>query len=1010
MAAVHETAYPRIKPNFSHKEQKEIFTPTYEELFLLNSKTKKTLPITRLGFMITLKCYQYLGRPISIQKINSSIKKYISEKISVDTTIDLSAYSKLTRHRHIKIIRDYLQINPDKKARKKVMKESALNAATTKENLADIINCIIEELIKSRFELPTFQKLSRLARAARTFVNNENYGIIFNGLSDEQKQLIDKIIGIEKSDENREKDKIDSEILSWTMLKLEPKKPTSNNIKKYIQYVNKMKSLRQKLNINLDFISPQRIEQLRDEAIIADLHDMKEMRPFKRYALVTIYIYMKTAAAIDDLSQVFITWIKNIESHAKGKLEEYRLEQSDKTDEFVLLLYQTLLELKRNGNSDEKIQAIEKNLGGKADEIIEECREYLGLTSESHIAWMLKPYNNKRYIIFELLENISVLSSSNDKSLETALTFVMHHRNSHKEWINLDNDKSIQPDLSLLTDGWFKVVTGVKREKNQVIEKINRHYYELAVGTVLMGDLSCGDAYVDGAFIFDDPNKQFITWEQFHKELDTYCDLSKQPKEAAKFVELKKEKLQQTTKKVDENYQKNQYLVIENKLPILKKLPKKKDHPELEKIRQLIVGEMPIKSIVEVIIDVEHWLKLSVYFKPLSGYDHKISDYSSRFVVTTFSYGCNVGPTQTERSIVKYTRKQVAWLFNHHVNEQKLLKTIKMVVKNYNTFDLPKHWGPGDSLSVDGTFCDMYTQNLLAAHHIRYGRYGGVGYYHVSDQYIAEFSNFISCGAHESIFLLDGAVEIDSDMKTKKVHGDSWAQSEVLFGIAALLAILLMPRIKQFKHLNYYKASANDHYSNIDDLFTEKPIDWELIETHYHDMLRIAISIYKGKCKPSTVLRKLCSKSRKNKVYLALKELGRVERTIFLLNYINDPEMRRMIQAATCKSEEFNQFIAWLRFGGGGVISDNMRANQLKIIRFNHLLANMLIFHTVVHQTKAVNKLRADGIEIPNEILTGMSPYWTEHLNRFGMFQLDMENAVSEIEYDLVEARVEEEI
>ena len=296
----------------------------------------------------------------------------------------------------------------------------------------------------------------------------------------------------------------------------------------------------------------------------------------------------------------------------------------------------------------------------------------------------------------------------------------------------------------------------------------------------------------------------------------------------------------------------------------------------------------------------------------------------------------------------------------------------------------------------------MYTQNLLAAHHIRYGRYGGVGYYHVSDQYIALFSNFISCGAHESIYLLDGIVENDSDMQPKKVHGDSWAQSEVLFGLASLLAILIMPRIKQFKHLYYYKASSNDRYENINELFTEKPIDWELIETHYHDMLRVAISIHKGKVKASTVLRKLCSKSRKNKLYFAFRELGRVERTIFLLNYINDPEMRRMIQAATCKSEEFNQFIAWIRFGGGGVISDNMRPNQRKIIRFNHLLANMLVFHTVAYQTKAINKLRAQGIEIPNEILSGISPYWTEHFNRFGIFHLDMEKMMAEIEYSLV--------
>ena len=80
----------------------------------------------------------------------------------------------------------------------------------------------------------------------------------------------------------------------------------------------------------------------------------------------------------------------------------------------------------------------------------------------------------------------------------------------------------------------LKLVTGLKREKNLKIKKIHRHYYEIAVCTVLMGDLSCGDAYVEGAFIFDDPNKQFITWEEFETEVDSYCDLVKLPKERGK--------------------------------------------------------------------------------------------------------------------------------------------------------------------------------------------------------------------------------------------------------------------------------------------------------------------------------------------------------------------------------------------------------------------------------------------------------------------------------------------
>jgi TnpA family transposase len=999
MAAIHETAYPRIKPNLSHKELKEIFTPTEEELILLDSKTKKTLPAPRLGFIITLKYYQYLGRLISVQKIDTAIKKFISDKLGIDSNIDLTGYDTSARKRHIKIIREYIQINPDKKSRRQSMKKAALNAAATKENLADIINCVIDELIKSKFELPSFRRLLRLARAARSVVNNDNYRKIYNELTDEQTKLIDTMIGLIKPDD-------DANTLTWKMLKLEPKKPTTNNIKGYIQYVNKLKDIRQRININVDFIAPARIEQLRDEAIIADMDDMKEMRPVKRYALATILIYMKSAASIDDLVQVYLSWIKSIEAQAKFKLEEYRLEQADKTDEYVLLLYRTLLALKNNDNAHDKVLAIEEQLGGKTDDLIEQCREYLGLTSENHISWMLKPYSNKRHAIFKLLENLNIFSATNDKSIETALKFIMQHNHSHKEWLPLDSSDPIQPDLNLLSDVWFKIVTGLKREKNLIIKRIHRQYYEISICSILMGDLSCGDAFVEDAFIFDDPNKQLVTWVQFEEEVDSYCDLVKLPKERGKFIASLQCRLQQTAKHVDENYHNNPYLVIDKGLPVLKKLPKKKEHPDIDKIRQMIMDEMPIKSIVDVIVEAENWLNLSVHFKPLSGYETKIADYPSRFVATTLSYGCNMGPTQTERSLLKFSRKQIAWLFNHHVTDIRLIKTIQILINQYNTFALPKHWGPGDSLSVDGTFWDMYTQNLLAAHHIRYGRYGGVGYYHVSDQYIALFSNFISCGAHESIYLLDGIVENDSDMQPNKVHGDSWAQSEVLFGLSSLMAILIMPRIKQFKYLQYYKASNKDHYENINELFTEKPIDWELIETHYHDMLRVAISIQKGKVKASTVLRKLCSKSRKNKLYFAFRELGRVERTIFLLNYINDPDMRRLIQAATCKSEEFNQFVSWLRFGGGGVISDNMRPNQRKIIRFNHLLANILIFHTVVYQTKAINKLRGLGTEIPNEILSGISPYWTEHLNRFGVFQLDMQKMMAEIEYDLVNSEI----
>ena len=82
------------------------------------------------------------------------------------------------------------------------------------------------------------------------------------------------------------------------------------------------------------------------------------------------------------------------------------------------------------------------------------------------------------------------------------------------------------------------------------------------------------------------------------------------------------------------------------------------------------------------------------------------------------------------------------------------------------------------------------------------------------------------------------------------------------------------------------------------------------------EMLRVAISIGADKIKPSTVLRRLATYSRKNKLYFAFRELGYVVRTMFLLEYLSDVELRRLIQSVTNKSERFNQFVQWVAFGG----------------------------------------------------------------------------------------------
>ena len=151
---------------------------------------------------------------------------------------------------------------------------------------------------------------------------------------------------------------------------------------------------------------------------------------------------------------------------------------------------------------------------------------------------------------------------------------------------------------------------------------------------------------------------------------------------------------------------------------------------------------------------------------------------------------------------------------------------------------------------------------------------------------------------------------------------------------------------------------------------------------------------------PSTILRKLGTYSKKNRLYQAFRELGVAVRTGFLLRYLGDAELRATIQAATNKSESFNEFVQWLAFGGG-VIAENDRVEQRKVIKYNHLLANCLIFHNAWTMTRVLHQLQVDGVSVDAEAVAALSPYIRTHINRFGRYQLDLSRIPPAVDYDL---------
>ena len=152
----------------------------------------------------------------------------------------------------------------------------------------------------------------------------------------------------------------------------------------------------------------------------------------------------------------------------------------------------------------------------------------------------------------------------------------------------------------------------------------------------------------------------------------------------------------------------------------------------------------------------------------------------------------------------------------------------------------------------------MRENNLLGAQHIRYGGYGGIAYHPIADSYIALFTTFIPCGVWEAVHILDGLIKNRSAIQPDTLHADTQGQSEPVFGLARLLAIKLMPRMRNWDDVAFYRADKTLRYRHIDSPFTRE-IDWKLIETHWQDMMQVVLSIQAGLILPSMLLRKLGS-------------------------------------------------------------------------------------------------------------------------------------------------------
>ena len=985
MASIERTAYPRFTSGRTIKahELEKFYSLTPEELVYLNKNIRGSE--MQFNVAVQLKTFQRLGYFPEFNTIPDIVLTHIKQCLHSPNYITIPYYDHdKTKYRHQESICAYLNIHRWKKNKHRAVGEPyhagrhlairmAYNAAQTMNNPADIINVVIEELIHHHYELPIFNQLDSIVKHTRALVNQNIFHRVHEQLDPALLQTLDDLF---LSDPVNGK-------TGYNRLKRLPKNTTITHFKELLDHHHWLFTFGNVAKYCMD-ISKIKLQQFSVEAKSLDASDFKAMNTDRKYALMICLIYQAQRQTKDALAIMYCRTIAKMHKKANEKYTLLCEQQEEKTKQLLDAFYEVLTVCKEQKTPHlvgEKVITALSHHGG-TETLHSECEKIIDSHVDGYLPLLGDYFASKRSTLLKLVRLLNLQTASQDQSLISALQVVLNNAELKKDHFDVG-----ELDLSFLPEKWQKLV--IKKEGQSVM--IARRYFEMAVFSCLSNELRSGDIFITGADTYSDYRKELLDWTSCEPLLDEYCNEVNIPNNAQDFVKALRHNLTQKALAVDKQYPHLTELVIDEKgNPSLKKREPKQRSPQAIWLAQEIKNRMPERNLLDILCNAHHYTRWAHEFGPLTGFEAKLKDPIERYILTNFSYGTCMGPTQAAKHIkMDISAHMLSWINRRHITPELLDKAMSKLINFSSTFQIINAWGTGKSCAADGTLCYIREENLIAEYHIRYGHRGGIAYHHVSDQYIALFSTFIPCGVWEAVEIIEGLLKNKSDIQPDTVHADTQGQSTVVFALAYLLGIKLMPRIRNWKDLKFFRPDKNVKYTHIDSLFNDN-IDWKLIETHWADLMQVALSIKTGKMSSSLLLRKLSNYSRKNRLYRAFQELGYVIRTQFLLDYISNVELREMITATTNKVEQYNQLCDWTSFGGVELVSSNDADEMEKAVKYNGIINNAVMLQNIIDISDIVQGLALERDDIREDDLASLSPYMTEHIKRFGDFFIDM--------------------
>ena len=261
-------------------------------------------------------------------------------------------------------------------------------------------------------------------------------------------------------------------------------------------------------------------------------------------------------------------------------------------------------------------------------------------------------------------------------------------------------------------------------------------------------------------------------------------------------------------------------------------------------------------------------------------------------------------------------------------------------------------------------------------------------------------ARIIGTHEHESHFVFDLLYNNTSEIRPTRHSTDTHGTNHVNFWTLRTYGYGFAPRYKDLRKKTASLVSFEAPSSYAQDVLIRpsNKVDTDLIIREWPNIQRIMASLAQKDTTQATIVRKLSSYARQNSTKKALWELDNICRTLYILDFIDDVDLRQSVQKALNRGEAFHRFRRAVAFVNGGKFKVQTEAEQQVWNDCSRLIANAVIYHNTKLLSQVHEQKLAAGDLDAVAALRRMSPVAWQHVNLFGTFEFSDEEFIVDME------------